>query len=195
MKHIVWKVVFPELGASGLYPAYTAGFRIGIGKLDKPASVAVMTDLYGRDVGFLKYWTLSNLPLFLLALPLLIILGRSSLWALRLPFIEHQQGKSASAVDSPAASLLTQLGVAQGLLAVMAFTSYHVQIINRISSGYPVWYWYLASQLLDHFGKTKPHKSSKTPLQDGRISSIIVQSMIIYGLIQAVLFGSFLPPA
>ncbi|RJE25289.1 hypothetical protein PHISCL_02378 [Aspergillus sclerotialis] len=56
----------------------------------------------------------------------------------------------------------------------MAFTSYHVQIINRISSGYPVWYWYIASQLLDHFAKSQSSK----PKKYGRIVPIVVQSMV-----------------
>jgi phosphatidylinositol glycan class V len=61
----------------------------------------------------------------------------------------------------------------------MAATSYHVQIINRISSGYPVWYWYLAS----------------FAWSDRRMFAVVLRGAVIYGLVQAVLFGSFLPPA
>lgn len=82
--------------------------------------------------------------------------------------------------------MLVRLAVPQGLLAVMAFTSYHVQIINRISSGYPVWYWYLVTSAVD--------LSSSSPKQS-RTLVIAVYSMVGYALIQGVLFGSFLPPA
>lgn len=121
---------------------------------------------------------------------MLIVLLRSSLWALKLPHLECQrQPPNQTGQPKPPDSLLIQLAVPQGLLALMAFTSYHVQIINRLSSGYPVWYWYLASQLLDHF------EECKSVTKGGRIYTMAVQSMGVYGVIQAVLFGSFLPPA
>lgn len=161
--------------------------------VSRPAASRLQLLIYGRNVGFLKYWTVSNLPLFLLAAPILFILCRSSLWAVSLSLGEshHRFSKVASQgmTSNPAGSLLIQLAIPQGLLAVMAFTSYHVQIINRISSGYPVWYWYLASQILD------PYAKSKSSRRNSRMVPIVVQSMVVYGLVQAVLFGSFLPPA
>lgn len=129
-----------------------------------------------RDVGFLRYWTFSNIPLFLLAAPMLVILCQSSLWALNSP---------SSSSTSPG-SMLNRLAIPQGILAVMAFTSYHVQIINRISSGYPLWYWYLATSAVEF---------DSSSLKKSRILITAVYSMVAYALIQAVLFGSFLPPA
>ncbi|KAL4891889.1 DUF409 domain protein [Aspergillus ambiguus] len=136
---------------------------------------------YYWNVGFLRYWTISNLPLFLLAIPMLFTLCRSSVWAL-----------SPSKADKPtsstlSASLLTRLAVPQGLLAILAFTSYHVQIINRICSGYPLWYWYLACQLVHD--RREPHRKRKLDW------GFVVQGMVVYAVFQAVLFGSFLPPA
>lgn len=78
--------------------------------------------------------------------------------------------------------MLFRLAVPQGLLALMALTSYHVQIINRISSGYPLWYWYLVSGAMD-------------ARKNRRGLSVAAQVMVAYALIQGVLFGSFLPPA
>ncbi|KAJ5138675.1 uncharacterized protein N7515_003523 [Penicillium bovifimosum] len=128
------------------------------------------------NVGFLRYWTVSNIPLFLLAAPMLAIICRSSLWALQSP---------SSSSTSPG-SMLTRLAVPQGLLAVMAFVGYHVQIINRISSGYPLWYWYLVTSAVD---------LSSSSLKQSRTLAVAVYSMVGYALIQGVLFGSFLPPA
>ncbi len=85
--------------------------------------------------------------------------------------------------------LLPRLAIIQALLAVLAFTSYHVQIINRLSSGYPLWYWYLAAELISDF------KNSQSTNKCISISAVAVQAIMIYGLIHAVLFGSFLPPA
>lgn len=70
---------------------------------------------------------------------------------------------------------------AQVLLVILAFTSYHVQIITRLSSGYPVWYWWVAACL-------------KSPKTRGMGSGLVV-FVTMYASIQAVLFASFLPPA
>lgn len=82
--------------------------------------------------------------------------------------------------------MLFRLAVPQGLLAIMALTSYHVQIINRISSGYPLWYWWLVSTAMNGL---------QDPLKSRSLLSVATQAMVGYALIQGVLFGSFLPPA
>ncbi|PLB55045.1 DUF409 domain protein [Aspergillus steynii IBT 23096] len=139
------------------------------------------------NVGFLRYWTVSNIPLFLLALPMLLILFQSSIWGLKASLGSTPSKTSSTdqgASSTTRASLLLRLAVPQALLSGLAVTSYHVQIINRVSSGYPLWYWYIAHQLLGDSGE-----------KHGRIFTLAVQGAVIYGLIQAVLFGSFLPPA
>lgn len=84
--------------------------------------------------------------------------------------------------------MLIRLAVPQGSLAVMALTSYHVQIVNRISSGYPLWYWYLVSSAMDVVQDPRKQQHSRT-------LTVAAQAMVAYALIQGVLFGSFLPPA
>ncbi|KAE8372897.1 GPI mannosyltransferase 2 [Aspergillus bertholletiae] len=130
------------------------------------------------NVGFLRYWTLSNLPLFFLAFPMLYVLCRSSVWALNTTWS-----------SDTGVSLLARLAAPNGLLAVMAFTSYHVQIINRISSGYPLWYWYLTCQAFGHTA------DSTSVVKRNPTFVIAVLGIVIYAIVQAVLFGSFLPPA
>lgn len=129
-----------------------------------------------RNIGFLRYWTVSNIPLFLLATPMLVVLIRSGL--------EQLRSRRFPVADRPSESarllaLLQSAAVAQVLLAVLAATTYHVQIITRISSGYPLWYWWLAASLI---------RGEKT---GGRV----VMFMVIYAAIQGALFASFLPPA
>lgn len=77
--------------------------------------------------------------------------------------------------------VVRSMAFAQVSLVVLAFTSYHVQIITRLSSGYTAWYWWLAACL----------KNSKT---SGMGSGLVV-FLVMYASIQAVLFASFLPPA
>ena len=78
--------------------------------------------------------------------------------------------------------------VPQLVLAILALTTYHVQIITRLSSGYPIWYWWLASLILEDSKVQVLGKYWSPP-------KIIVQWMMCYALIQGGLFASFLPPA
>lgn len=109
---------------------------------------------------------------------MLFLMCRSSIWALNTAW-----------PSDTATAVLTRLAAPNGLLAVMAFTSYHVQIINRISSGYPLWYWYIICQLSSHVA------DSSSVVKRSQTFSIAIQGMVIYAIVQAVLFGSFLPPA
>jgi len=133
------------------------------------------------NVGPFRYWTLSNLPLFLLAAPTLWLLVQSASDTLRSP--EVLRGKVAASPSDRASihpKLVTaSLALPQLVLSVLALTSYHVQIIARISSGYPLWYIWLAASARD-----RPKRAS-----------VIIRWMILYALIQAGLYASFLPPA
>lgn len=141
----------------------------------------------------MKYWTLSNVPLFLLASPMLSIMFVSCKWA-----VDHvlpsgrsdviTKGKDSGSQHDIGKSVysnrqwLFYLCLPQLLLAFLAFTTYHVQIITRLSSGYPVWYWWLGSLFVDG----DRHRGS---------SKAILIWMVVYSLVQAGLFASFLPPA
>jgi phosphatidylinositol glycan class V len=78
-------------------------------------------------------------------------------------------------------SLIQSAAAAQVIVAALIFINSHVQIISRVSSGYPLWYFWLARCLSD---------GAKS-----RTGSGFVTFMIMYATIQAVLFASFLPPA
>ncbi|KAL1902120.1 ER membrane glycoprotein subunit of the GPI transamidase complex-like protein [Ceratocystis pirilliformis] len=140
------------------------------------------------NVGFLRYWTPGNIPLFALAMPMLYILCASSKVSLLGGPTPSQAPAVASMVrpgpKSPYASLIQSLAISQAILAILAFTSYHVQIITRISSGYPLWYVWVAEQLAA--------TSDQGKVLVGRR---IVVYMVVYALIQGVLYASFLPPA
>ena len=135
-----------------------------------------------RNTGFLRYWTLSNAPLFALAAPMLFVMGKGGKDLLFQGSRVSRVHGSASDLDSSRLVLVVRSMVfAQVLLVALAFTSYHVQIITRLSSGYPAWYWWLTACL----------RSPKTR----NMGSGLVVFMIMYASIQAVLFASFLPPA
>ena len=156
-----------------------------------------------RGVGFLQYWTLSNLPLFLLAAPMLYILLKSTYWAWRVDasMIAVPSGQGSKVYSGKATltsatgadlhidrAIVRRFAIPQVVLAALALTSYHVQIINRLSSGYPVWYWWLASLIL---------ADGETSVLGMRLhySDIIMRWIVIYAMVQGGLFASFLPPA
>ena len=88
---------------------------------------------------------------------------------------------------SPLAILAAAIAAAQLLLAVLAITNYHVQIISRLSSAYPLWYWWMAGGLADGAGAESPTSRQWAPC--------IVVFMVMYAAVHAVSFSSFLPPA
>lgn len=145
--------------------------------------------------GFLSYWTTSNLPLFILATPMLFILFRSGISALQgcssSEISGDKRNRENIEVSSPLRinqAIARRFATPQIVLAALTLTSYHVQIITRLSSGYPVWYWWLASLILE---------DRKTSLMGRKWSTAFVISrwMVIYAIVQGGLFASFLPPA
>ncbi|KAI0400255.1 GPI mannosyltransferase 2 [Xylaria palmicola] len=132
------------------------------------------------NVGFLRYWTPGNIPLFLLAGPMLYLLTKSGLSFLSNPYFHSETAKS-DLVSGNLAAVLRSMALIQLILTALAITTYHIQIITRISSGYPLWYWWLANLL---------SRSETAGTGKG-----IVLFMVMYASIQGALFASFLPPA
>ncbi|CAK7270258.1 ER membrane glycoprotein subunit of the GPI transamidase complex-like protein [Sporothrix epigloea] len=159
-----------------------------------PSIYNFVQEHYWGSGRLLNYWTLSNMPLFVLAMPMLLIMGKSSIdfWmpaatSTRSPVKKDakptaaQQEVVGSMLDPRQVTLVQCMAAIQMLLAIMAFANYHVQIVYRLSSAYPVWYWWIAQGLMGG-----PRL---------KLSSGIVVFMIMYASIQGILFASFLPPA
>lgn len=135
-----------------------------------------------RNVGLFRYWTLSNVPLFILAAPTIGILVTSGVSTFSK--FSTVSGRTTSLYD-----LNLRLAVPQIVLAVMAVTNYHVQVITRLCSGCVVWYWWIAQGVL---GDGERGIDSGP---DYAKAMWIVRWMVMYALIQAVLYAGFLPPA
>jgi len=110
-------------------------------------------------------------PLFLLAIPTLSLL----LWSGIDSFIGGTDARSSS----QQLMLRRRLALPQIVLACLAITNYHVQIITRLASGYPLVYIWLAERI----------STNK------KYSQLSTRFCVMYGLIQAGLYASFLPPA
>ena len=145
-----------------------------------------------RVNGFLRYWTISNMPLFLLAAPMLIILSYTAfqvLWpdagSKNRTSTGKEMGRKTTALDEGG---FVRLAIPQLVLAVLAFFVYNVQIITRLSSGYPLWYICLAEHIVLYSELGTEEKSFLR-------SNYVFRFMVMYAVIQGGLFASFLPPA
>lgn len=150
-------------------------------------------------MGFLRYWTLSNAPLFLLAAPTitLLLLSGSAVFSTSWKSLPETKILSSSSkkpsqphLRSPEPSefctqSLRRLALPQVLLALLALTNFHVQVITRIASGYPLWYIICGRWLCAQSRKGSKFLSSQS----------VVFWMVIYAVVQGGLFASFLPPA
>lgn len=95
---------------------------------------------------------------------------------------EPGTGKATRPGEEPGlVSLVQAMAISQLLLAGLSVTNYHVQIITRLSSGYPVWYLWLAACFKD---------KSKVAMARN-----LVVFITMYSCIQGLLFSCFLPPA
>jgi phosphatidylinositol glycan class V len=123
----------------------------------------------------------------------------SSLWALRIGYSSEKVSgllrPATGSQDSLEQRLLRSLAAPQLLLAILALTSYHVQIITRISSGYCIWYFWLAHVVILSAEESPMPKGDKSNTWTLGGATNIVIYMVIYAAVQAVLFSSFLPPA
>ncbi|CAD0098057.1 unnamed protein product, partial [Aureobasidium mustum] len=157
------------------------------------------------NVGFLRYWTVSNIPLFLLALPMLCILIGTGLAAPRLKLETARQ--SSKQHFNHASVYISCLALPQILLAILAFTIFHVQIVNRIATGYPIWYIVLAAAIVSPSMTSRDDKTIRSKdasslvatlqhhLSKQSTQQLVVRGMFMYSIIQGGLYASFMPPA
>lgn len=102
--------------------------------------------------------------------------------------VPHTSNILDTKLMDPIAYELPELALPQLVLALAAASSFHVQIINRIASGYPIWYVTVATWL------TSKHADPRHEPQQ-KYGNWTVRAIIIYSMIQGMLFASFLPPA
>jgi phosphatidylinositol glycan class V len=147
-------------------------------------------------VGLFRYWTLPNVPLFLMAAPVLWLLLKSSVTVLRSCFQPPLRGRpvpqpstTADLRNSSSVSYrFPELAFPQLVLAVAAITNFHVQIVNRIASGYPTWYTMIAEWIVDG-------NQPSSDFSPRRQSQWIFRGIVMYAMVQGMLFANFLPPA
>lgn len=116
---------------------------------------------------------------------MLAIMTYSALWTLN-----AESGRLAGS-----GRLLRSLAAPQLLLTILTFANHHVQIITRMSSGYPVWYFWIADLLMKEYSLVRLDKKEVGVQKQRSYASLAITYMIVYATVQGVLFASFLPPA
>ncbi|KAL1297206.1 hypothetical protein AAFC00_004776 [Neodothiora populina] len=186
-----------------------------------PPSIYTYVQAHYWNNGFLRYWTLSNIPLFALAIPMLALLSTTALIAVFQPILLLSIAKK---VDKPSTPKLAEdlhdadrlryvrcmrlFALPQAALALLALFNFHVQIINRLSSAYPVWYLVLAIAITTNDAPIAAipspginrtiNQMTTTLVAYGKkrsVQRVVVSSMVIYAIVQDGLYASFMPPA
>jgi phosphatidylinositol glycan class V len=116
---------------------------------------------------------------------MLVIMIYSALWTLN---VKSDRLAGAGRV-------LRSLAAPQLILAILTFAKHHVQIITRMASGYPVWYFWIADLLMKEYSSVRLEKKEVGSQKQHSYASLAITYMISYTAVQGVLFASFLPPA
>jgi len=130
-----------------------------------------------RDVGFLRYWTISQLPNFVIASPFIILSASSVVHHVRTRHSYH------NFLSNP----LTPHVLALTAMAFLLLTSMHVQIATRVLTAFPALYWYVAEKISEDIQGVWAER--KRYWESG------VRAILVFGCVGAVLYSAFLPPA
>ncbi|KAJ7668374.1 GPI mannosyltransferase 2 [Mycena polygramma] len=124
--------------------------------------------------GFLRYWTLQQLPNFLIAAPPLIAISTFSVYHLghwiKVPAQHGHAFLSASIAPHAIYALL--------LSAILLFAS-HTQIVLRLAASMPITYWAAAWLVVQH----------------PKCGRAWVAWSVLWGSLSILLWSAFLPPA
>ncbi|KAF9218399.1 mannosyltransferase [Gyrodon lividus] len=141
------------------------------------------------NVGFLRYWTVSNIPNFILASPVLLNVYAFCVFYLSrlphiLPLLSPQMPPKEKDASRPNPSLFLAPSllphVLHGLaLALLLTFSAHVQIALRVFPSLPMTYWAAAHLLIE-----RP-----------KLGKAWVAWSVVWGALSCVLWAVFLPPA
>jgi len=132
------------------------------------------------NVGFLRYWTISQLPNFLLAAPTLSLIFAYCFHHLRKMLPELVFSNNRSTPSRSFKSLTIDPHVIHAtIFCFMLLTASHTQIVLRIAGSIPLTYWAAAWLVIEHH----------------ILGRLWVTWSVLWSLISIVLWSTFLPPA
>jgi phosphatidylinositol glycan class V len=132
------------------------------------------------NVGFLRYWTLSQLPNFLLAAPTLLVILAFSFHHLKGTWHSSSNRKDKSQLDCAFQNATIAPHAIHAIIfsLILIFAS-HTQIILRLASAMPLVYWAAAWLLYEH----------------PALGRLWVTWSVLWGITSIICWATFLPPA
>ena len=131
------------------------------------------------NVGFLRYWTISQLPNFLLAAPSLSLIFAYSIPHLQKMLPEFVFRKTSTPSRSFKSLTIDPHVIHATILCLILLLASHTQIILRLAGSMPLTYWAAAWLLSKH----------------QTLGRLWVTWSVLWSLISIVLWSTFLPPA
>jgi phosphatidylinositol glycan class V len=140
-----------------------------------------------RNVGFLRYWTVSQIPNFLLASPILYSSLRS-IYDFAKPSPSGSQ-KEGSPLKTVRNDLVGYLGL-HIALAYILITSSHTQIALRTMGSNPMFWWGLTQQAHEF-----RHGSKESVVKIRRFGRMWLVWVLVWTVWSLILWAGFYPPA
>lgn len=168
-----------------------------------PISYSYVQDHYW-NVGFLRYFEFKQIPNFLLAMPIVLIILVNSFKYFR----QHQAYCLRLGIFNLKKSILQSVTIADQnqlvfifhavALTLFCFFFVHVQVTTRlISSSSPMLYFFSANYFMVNYNQHKKEDNSEINMFDIKRLSVVQRIIIYYFLgyfsVGTVLFSNFLP--
>ncbi|KAF8504005.1 GPI mannosyltransferase 2 [Gautieria morchelliformis] len=133
------------------------------------------------NVGFLRYWTIQQLPNFLIASPVLFLLSFSSITHVSrvIPHVVSPRLKSEPTTSPIVTFAVLPHAIHAFIFTCMLLFASHTQIILRLASSMPFTYWSAARLFFEH----------------PKCAKAWVAWSVVWGAMNIVLWTVFLPPA
>ncbi len=133
------------------------------------------------DVGFLRYWTLNQLPNFLIATPSIILIFAFAIEHLKraLPPLSNREKKSQQLESAFYNSSITPHAIHAAIFASILLLASHTQIVLRLAHSMPFTYWAATWLLVRH----------------PKAARLWITWSVFWGTISIILWATFLPPA
>ena len=145
--------------------------------------------------GFLKYFTLQQLPNFILASPIILLslfgiykYSASNMHRFLSIGFDNRTSKASRFNSEYLSDDVLPFVYLWTVMLFLCVTTMHVQVILRFFTSVPPLFWFLGHL----FGK---HSSKNNPNYQGLLRKFIFYYFVAYPSIGAILFANFLPPA